>query len=271
MLLRSPIPALQPYIQSIWYCNTYIVREITLSLPFGRIELVINFSGDYHIAYPGLPAQKVDEWIAGQHTVPITCNIAGQHECIGIVFTTLGYNAICKMPASELANKAVPAHHLFGKEISILKSEIARLKTSEEKLQHLEQFFMKKISDRQALSTIKLALYIINKGSDKKKKTVTGLCRELKLSRNSLNRHFKSYIGISASQYLQVQLFNNVIRGLTTLPKERLIDTTYDHEFFDQAHFIKHFRRFAAMTPGQYLSFLKEDAIDKAYPNFISC
>jgi methylphosphotriester-DNA--protein-cysteine methyltransferase len=161
--------------------------------------------------------------------------------------------------------------NIFGNEIMAVKSEIQELKLPEEKIRRIEQFFLKRTTFHNSLSTIKQALDIIGSSEQKKKVTVSSLYKTLKISRNSLNKQFKRYIGVSASAYMQQKMFNNVIRDISKAPNERLIGVGYDYNFFDQAHFIKRFQTFAGLSPGQYLQFVKSKAVDSTFPNFISC
>jgi AraC-like DNA-binding protein len=271
MFSSRPIFPLQPYIESIWYCRRHVnAPENTLTLPFGRIELVINFSGTYEIKYPEMQFEKKDMWVSGQLTKPTITRIVGEHECIGIVFTSLGVNAFWKIEASQFTDKSISLDNIFGNEIIAVKSEIRELKSPEAKIHRIEQFFLKRVTFHNSLSTIKQALDIICSSEQKKKVTVSYLYKTLKISRNSLNKQFKRYIGVSASTYLQQKMFNSVIRDISKTPGERLIGVGYDYNFFDQAHFIKQFQTFAGMSPGQYLQFVKNNAIDNTFPNFIT-
>lgn len=270
MLFSKPVLTLQPYVNNIWYCRQQLHHpETTFTLPFNAIEIVINLAGNYEIKYSGMPFKKMDLWISGQLTKPTITRIAGEHECIGVVFTTLGFSAFSKIAAHELTDRSVSLDNIFGNEITALKTELGELELPQRKIDRLEQFFLERLIPPGYSPVIMEALHSIDSSREKKKLTIKYLCDSLKISRNSLNKHFKKYIGLSASTYLQQKVFNNIISDISNTPAERLITVGYDYDFFDQAHFIKQFQIFAGMTPGQYLHFAKNNAIDKSFPNFI--
>lgn len=266
-----PIISLQPFIENIWYCNRYVdTTEQTLTLPLGRIEMVIKFSGEYSIAHQQEKFKEEYFWITGQQNKPTITTISGQHECMGVVFTSLGWNAFSNIPAGELINKSVSVSDLWGKNINTHWNELTDIKRVETKFNKLQQFFLKRLLMPDKLSIIQEALHIIQVNGNAKKITVNNLCRQLKISRKSLNQHFQKYIGISASAYLQQIVFNAIIKDICVVPGDRLIEVGYDYHFFDQAHFIKQFQSFSGMTPGQYLRLVKNEAVDKAFPNFLT-
>ncbi len=266
-----PIVPLQPFIENIWYCNRHVATtEQTLTLPFGRIELVVNFSGDYYIENQQEKFKGEHSWITGQQSKPSVATISGQHECMGVVFTPLGWTAFSKLQAGELTNKSVPVSDIWGIEVYTLSDELAELKEIEIKFDRLQYFLLKRLMKYDKLATIKAALSIIEANGNGKKVTVNNLCKQLKISRKSLNQQFQKYIGISPSTYLQQKVFNGIIKDICLIRAGRLIEVGYDYHFFDQSHFIKQFQTFSGMTPGQYLQLVKTEAVDKAFPNFLT-
>ncbi len=269
--LVQPTKALQPYIQNIWYCKRTIkAPETTVTLPFGRIEMVFNFSGDYLVRNGNNHFEKREIWMTGQLTEPSITLLSGDHECMGVVFTPLGLGAFSNVKADALTDKSIPLDQIFGNEILSLADEFRAIHCSETKIERLERFFLEKLVVPGNLNTIQRALSILNSNNGGKKVTVQYLCEDLKISRNSLNKHFRKYIGLSASTYIQQKIFNQILKDIRNIPQERLIEVGYNYHFFDQAHFIKQFQRFAGISPGQYLQFAKTNAISSEFPNFIS-
>lgn len=267
-----PILSLQSYIENIWYCNRYIDHaEHTQTLPLGRTEIVIRFSGVYSIRHQKMIFKKSDCWVSGQQTGPTVTTIAGQHECMGVVFTPLGWNAFSSLEAGELINISVDLADVLGKGIGPLRNELAEIKFPEAKIYRLQQFLFKKLSTTTQLSTIQQALHLVDICGRERKVTVTGLCGQLKISRKSLHKHFQKYVGLPPSAYIQQRIFNTIIKEMNRNPEKRLIEVGYDYDFFDQSHFIKQFQLYAGITPGEYLQLVRRNIIDKTFPNFFTC
>jgi len=69
-----------------------------------------------------------------------------------------------------------------------------------------------------------------------------------------LERQFNKYVGLSAKTYLTINRFQNSLNQLLSQDYEKLSDIAFDNGYFDQVHFIKHFKRFAGTTPRRFIS-----------------
>lgn len=267
----APSAALQPFVETVWYCNRYLpVEEKTLTLPLGRIEMVIRFSGDYSITHEGTQLEAGAFWITGQPTGAVTTSIRGRHECMGAVFTPLGWSGFSKISAGELTNQSVDVDAVLGRRFGSLREELVELKTAAHKCKAFENVLAKRLNGGNGSPLIREAMSLIQKNGFLHKVTVSGMAGQLKVSRKTLNQHFQKHVGLSASAYLQHLTCNAVLQRLCRVPDARLIETGYEFNFFDQAHFIRQFQAFAGMTPGEYRRLFKQGAIDKSFPNFIT-
>jgi AraC-like DNA-binding protein len=85
--------------------------------------------------------------------------------------------------------------------------------------------------------------------------SLDALSRETGYSERWLQKKYREYFGLS---FKQLQNNKRFLRALDALkrsvgqPEQRLTELALDHGYFDQAHFIKEFRRFTGMTPSQY-------------------
>ncbi len=81
--------------------------------------------------------------------------------------------------------------------------------------------------------------------------SVKTLCRNLNLSDRHLRRLSAHYLGINTEDFI---LYRRFVKALfethdTNLPLSAI---AYDCGFYDQAHFIRSFRAYAGITPGEY-------------------
>lgn len=68
-----------------------------------------------------------------------------------------------------------------------------------------------------------------------------------------MRRRFEVVVGVSPKHFAKICQVNAVIRAMMENDSERLRSLALDHGFYDQAHFIRDFRRFVAMDPGRFL------------------
>ena len=267
---RQPISRLSPVIEQIWYCNHFIeTPQRTLTLPFGRIEMVIKLDGAYTIEKDRTRYNGTHGWISGQQDGSSLSTIGGAHECIGIVFTPFGWKALSNIPASEFRNCFITITDLV-REFDDIPFQLMETKTPFRKMDILEKKLLAMIREHSGVNHhMRQALHYIQL-HETRKITVLELCRLLGLSRKSLNTYFQDHVGLSASEYLQQRFFFHLLSRLCGEREKRLIDHTYEHHFFDQSHFIRQFHRYSGMTPGDYLRCAGQGKTSALSANFIS-
>lgn len=72
------------------------------------------------------------------------------------------------------------------------------------------------------------------------------------ISRRTLQRQFRSYIGVDARYFQRTARFQRTLRKLLT--GEPLLDTLLDEGYCDQSHFIKNCQFFTQRSPGHLLT-----------------
>lgn len=78
------------------------------------------------------------------------------------------------------------------------------------------------------------------------------------ISRQYLNRLFQQHIGKSPSEYKKIQRFRKAITEKTN--QKNLTELSNDAMFYDQSHFIKHFKEITGIPPN---TFFKEITTEK--------
>lgn len=71
------------------------------------------------------------------------------------------------------------------------------------------------------------------------------------VSPRQLRRLFEQYIGDSAKTFSQVVRFQHILQAKPSLQSLKNNQLFLDHAYYDQAHFIKAFKNFYGLTPGQ--------------------
>lgn len=79
------------------------------------------------------------------------------------------------------------------------------------------------------------------------------LQKKLNTTERSLQRLFESQAGISPKMLKRVWQFHAAFQQLNRYQFSKLTDIAYQHGFADQSHFIRVFREFTGLTPGEYL------------------
>lgn len=267
----TPGSQLSPYVEQVWYCKKTIAEpQRTIALPFGRMELVIAFSGEYATTNAaGRSIKNSPYWIAGQQQRAYLTTTAGDHECMGIVFTCSGWGGFTGVAADELANDFITVDAIWGHDIHSLREELFAIEVPQEKCKKLMQWIQRRLSPVKNTALIRQAMDFLASQCDTRP-SVNTLCRHLKVTRKTLNQHFRQHIGLSTSVFLQQCTFNKVLKYISRSPGRRLIEGAYEHEFFDQSHFTRQFQQYAGMSPREYQEYVRMGKADSEMPNFIS-
>jgi AraC-like DNA-binding protein len=72
------------------------------------------------------------------------------------------------------------------------------------------------------------------------------------LSRRQLERRFREAVGVSPKRFAEISRFARVFQHLKEQPNANWHDLAQSCGYFDQAHFIREFRRFAGETPAAF-------------------
>lgn len=80
----------------------------------------------------------------------------------------------------------------------------------------------------------------------------TSLAEYMATSKRNLNRKMSQELGISAKEFLQTHRFCEVLQYLDRHAQEQLSQVGLRFNYFDQAHFIRDFKKRLGCTPRQY-------------------
>ncbi|MDO6430852.1 helix-turn-helix domain-containing protein [Flavitalea sp. BT771] len=76
---------------------------------------------------------------------------------------------------------------------------------------------------------------------------------ELCITERTFQRLFESHIGVPPKLFRKICQFNAAFDQFSKGHYNRLTDIAYDHGYSDQSHFIRVFKEFTLLTPGDYL------------------
>jgi len=81
---------------------------------------------------------------------------------------------------------------------------------------------------------------------------------ELCITERTFQRLFESHIGVPPKLFRKICQFNAAFGQFNKGQYKRLSDIAYDHGYSDQSHFIRVFKEFTLLTPGDYLENLPD-------------
>ena len=241
-------PVLKNYISLMWQCSGSPVYENEMILPSGVIEIIFNLSGN---VFTGKiirdPFSVKRSFINGFNTKPVLLKLPGYHSFFGVRFHPFVIRHLFGFNAGEFANCTIDLS-LIDPFFNSLWYQLYEAKIFPKRVSIFREWLLKKTGGiiRRANA---IDLFLNNE--PEKKYCVHTLSKSLYCSPRQLSRKFYQLTGMNT---LHILTYKNYLKSLALMenPKLSLTEIGYSCYFSDQSHFIKVFKGFAGITPGEY-------------------
>lgn len=170
----------------------------------------------------------------------------------GIVFNPLGINHFISKNLSHIFSDEINLFHYFGEEFKSTLLKVYSQQEFEDRVKILDAFFEKNFQgfDQPILKSAVQKL-IQSNGAIK----VAELSEKLQVNRRTLLRLFKTHTGMSVEEYRKMVMFRQALNYFKQHKNEtNLTDVALFSRYYDQAHFVKHFKSITQETPTSLLS-----------------
>lgn len=170
-----------------------------------------------------------------------------------VYFTEIGFTNFASQPANELFNLNISLDNIFDKnEIGIIEEKLMIVSTDKERVKIVEQFLLSQLKDIETDKLIVEAVKLIyeTKGAIRIKE----LNDKLHISQSPFEKRFRKVVGTTAKKFASIVRFNTVLDNLNET--KSLTEICYENNFFDQAHFIRDFKKYTGNTPENFKRFL---------------
>ncbi|KDE99243.1 hypothetical protein Y900_009860 [Mycolicibacterium aromaticivorans JS19b1 = JCM 16368] len=250
--MYRPGPPLSQHINYLGYwCHDGAVGHRSTALPRGALTLVIELGNRDQVDFAavGAPAGRVPAaFIAGAGTTSYVTQIDPGHTVMTVHFRPAGAQPFLGIPLGELQDRCVGIEYLWGAPARTLRARLTETLSAAARFMILEQFLVDKMDVRDArLGT--LLRYLETDPSI----GVAELCAMTSLSAKRLSALFRHEVGLGPKTYLRVRRLQAALRRLDA-GTQRGAEIAADLGYCDQAHFVRDFRGFTAITPSQYPS-----------------
>lgn len=185
---------------------------------------------------------------------------------IGVVFNPLGLNHFIKTGLGDFFDSAVNKFDSFGEPFIHALEEVYSENDPDKKGRILDLFFANAYTGFEEPSVKKAVQEILNSNGSVK---VEELSAMLDVSRKTLLRLFKKHLCCSVEEYKKMVMFRNALNySLRAGQEATLTDVALYSLYYDQAHYIKHFKSVTQQSPKTLLSRLTKLGTQETYWNF---
>jgi AraC-like DNA-binding protein len=164
-----------------------------------------------------------------------------------VVFRETGLAAFVRQPVHELFDQSLALDQLFPRQaIADTEERLAAANDDTGRIRVVEGFLLPHLSPPKTDPLVEAALDHIHRLSGDIR--IGELARALHSSQSPLEKRFRRSVGATPKKFAGIVRIKTMI---TALQQRR--DRHYLDAYYDQAHFIKDFKRFTSMTPEEWL------------------
>ncbi len=269
--LRPPAPPLRPFIEHYWFVRPDKDRPVDLRVDVfvdARADLIFNFGAPYERRWGAdRPVKHRKSNLDAQRLTPIRITQRGAVRTTGVRFLLGGVGPFVREPLAQWTNRTPPPAEVFGADATTLERALAKTSSVDAQAALLDAFFTRALLLDDAHAVFSRALrHLTHTGED----TVAAAAKAARTTTRQVERLFARFLGIPPKTVARVLRFQASLRRLMTDPGCTLAEVAAQAGYFDQAHFIREFRRFSGGVPRGYRGYFPEAGPTDFAPNVVA-
>jgi AraC-like DNA-binding protein len=262
--------SLSSWVDVIWVSEASGFSFTNRLLPMLHHEWLFSLSDVFDVRRgEGQQAYAGHAWLAGQQTSPLLTRAEGRHYVVGVLFRPWGLSAFSRLDINELQDQFIDPADVFGPDIAALTEQLSEKPSPGRVLQLVESYLITKLVRPELPPFIRDSLSEIA-ATPLSELLTSRLAARYGMTPQALIRRFRQLIGCTPAQYQHLVVFQRTLHRLASHPAESLTGAGYDLGFFDQAHFIRFFRKYTGLTPSAYRKEVLAGHVSTGHPNLVS-
>ena len=236
---RSPSSALAALIEHYWYVS-WDLR----GLPAQQQE-TLPHPNVHYVVEPGSTA------IYGVHTSRFVRQLEGQGRAFGIKFKAGGFFPFYRMPVSSLMDRSLEALRIFGDDAARFETDVFASASFDSMSAAAEKLLLAHLPPDDP-NVAHVSALVASIASDRSLTSVEELALRTGLTKRALQRLFNQYVGVSPKWAINRYRLHEAVAQLQAGVPIAWTDLALELGYFDQAHFIRDFRKLVGRTPAEY-------------------
>ena len=225
-------------------------------LPFGGIPLIINLGPALRIAHPADRVAWVHQgsgFMAGLHDRYALTETSGSQRGVQIDFSPIGAALFLNRPLAALSNEVVDLETLLGVAGRYLIAQLDAAPGWSERFALLDLVLTRRLQEaRPVAAELMHAWRSLEESAGTLE--IGALAEEIGWSRKHLIARFTDQFGLPPKRTARILRFDRAVKLLRAGAVESWSGLAVDCGFYDQAHMIRDFHRFAGSAPAELLA-----------------
>jgi AraC-like DNA-binding protein len=247
-----PAAILRPYVKSYTVINVKHGFNDQVFYPSGYVDFAVNISNGTAITFiDGRPIYMPKVEILGQLTVPTRLTVSSGMSVLIARIYPYANSLFFPNPISQFTNDSIDLHGVLSLEVSELYDQVVHTNTLEQKVKVLDLFFINQMKkNERLLKKTNFIAQLCNDICTESNFDIQRLSANYGLSERYIQKLFENVVGLAPRAFFNTQRFNRSLE-LIRSSELHLTSIAYDCGYYDQAHFIKEFRKFTGITPSE--------------------
>ena len=268
--LRKPHADLAPWIEHYWFVTSDsgpVDIRVDVFVD-GRPDLIFNFGVPYVREVTGGGKTKhARSNLDAQRVVPIRILQRGLVHIAGVRFRLGGLGPFTRETLAPFTNQTPAPSVVFGVSARVLDKALKATTDVDAQARLLDTFFFERLTldDAHASFTAALDRLVHAEGNA----TVDEIAKSAGVSSRQVDRLFARHLGLAPKVVARILRFQRTIRGLMQNPSGSLAELAVSAGYFDQAHFIKEFKRLSGGVPRGYRGYYPPESPTDFAPNVV--
>lgn len=212
--------------------------------------------------YPSLPEPYINLYFPVHSLEPAQIKgisskpdfLSMRSKLFGVRLFLRGYFQLNIKPASLISNQLLPLDAIGSKEEQFLSKSISNATGFDERIQLFKNYFETKkqaytLSDKETKTSDAFQYLVEHYQSPN---IVLDYSDKIGVTERTVNRWFQEDINIPPKTLAQIARFNSALYHLHAFEDPGFY---FEYGYYDQAHFIREFKKFTGMTPRSYLNY----------------
>ncbi|MFD0716377.1 helix-turn-helix domain-containing protein [Paenibacillus sp. GCM10027626] len=261
----SPRLALKECIKDIWVFESnggLAEDEMQIIAPNGSVKLILYYEGHVAAVRTGghsflMPRHRL--FVAGVSDCPTIAdfNRGKPFGCISIELNPAAAYRLLAVPQHELRNVIVPFGELIGTlAASMLEERMYLASSPAHKAVLLQEYLTGALTRTERDTTFEHGAAAIMNAHGLI--SMAALSHETGRSDRWLRAKFAERLGISPKTFASIVRFQSSFQALLRDKRGFLQSRHFNDRYYDQAHFIKEFKRFIGHSPARYTTLQNE-------------
>ncbi len=169
---------------------------------------------------------------------------------LGVLLEPTVLSKFLRENMNQFTNRAVDGGLFLNQSLQRFSHQLEDIPLTEDKVACIDQYFAQALLNKRNTFTVAdAALSVMDRYPAL---SIHKLAAHLNISQRHLEAKFKESVGLSPKTYALIARFKQMVEKVHKNPVS-WNQMDFAHEYYDQTHFIKEFKRFTGHTPSHYL------------------